>query len=483
MRNSPAPSFRRNALQTVTSTVGASALLAALMLVLPKFMPQDEYGYYQLYLFYSTYLGYVTFGIADGLFLRYGGSTLQSIPAAVISGHFRILSLLAVISMSAISAAALIVASPQAKTVISAACAGTVFYLLRSLLTFVYQAANLSELYATTTFLERLIHLAGALGLAVCGMADLKLIVLTDVFARFCGLTFAGIKASKFVLAKPLPATRTLAEVATSIRVGIFVNMAALATVLVTASSRFAAERGFGVELFAEISLAFSLQNIILTVITPISLVMLPSLRRQHQNALPQIFDQGMSAISPILVLALIAYFPLSVFVNLWLPDYAHLSAFVAAMMPIIIFETKTRLFSIPFLQSLRRERVVAAVNIACLGAAILMSWIAVSALRSTYVLAFSLTIVVILRSFVLEICARRTLGISSGKHFSSELFISVLFLISTADDTGRWWWIPTSLFWLTYIFMHRSSFRLASNVARRKQNGALPTENTDATR
>ena len=43
------------------------------VLILPKIMGVEEYGYWQLYIFYLAYVGFLHFGWVDGIYLRYGG--------------------------------------------------------------------------------------------------------------------------------------------------------------------------------------------------------------------------------------------------------------------------------------------------------------------------------------------------------------------------------------------------------------------------
>ena len=57
-------------------TVIVSSLV---VLILPKIMGVEEYGYWQLYIFYLSYAGFVHLGWVDGIYLRYGGLELSLI--------------------------------------------------------------------------------------------------------------------------------------------------------------------------------------------------------------------------------------------------------------------------------------------------------------------------------------------------------------------------------------------------------------------
>ena len=61
-------------------TNALSFLISALTtFVVPKLLGATNYGYWQLYLFYVSYIGIFHFGWNDGIYLRYGGSNYNDL--------------------------------------------------------------------------------------------------------------------------------------------------------------------------------------------------------------------------------------------------------------------------------------------------------------------------------------------------------------------------------------------------------------------
>lgn len=58
-----------------------------MVMFVPKFLSIDEYGKWQLFLFYMTYLGVFTFGWRDGIYLRYAGDKLENLNKSCFSGQ------------------------------------------------------------------------------------------------------------------------------------------------------------------------------------------------------------------------------------------------------------------------------------------------------------------------------------------------------------------------------------------------------------
>ena len=65
--------------QAVSTLIGMSFTL-----LIPKILGVEGYGYWQLIVFYATYLGIFYIGINDGLYLRNGGKELDEINKPII---------------------------------------------------------------------------------------------------------------------------------------------------------------------------------------------------------------------------------------------------------------------------------------------------------------------------------------------------------------------------------------------------------------
>ena len=64
-------SFSANLLSLIVSAI--------MVMVVPKFLSVDDYGMWQLFLFYFSYLGFFHFGWEDGIYLRYAGKEFDEL--------------------------------------------------------------------------------------------------------------------------------------------------------------------------------------------------------------------------------------------------------------------------------------------------------------------------------------------------------------------------------------------------------------------
>lgn len=77
--NNKVITFVKNFSYTFSSNILTMIVSALVILIVPKLIGVQEYGYWQLYMFYSFYVGFLHFGWNDGIYLRYGGQDYKDL--------------------------------------------------------------------------------------------------------------------------------------------------------------------------------------------------------------------------------------------------------------------------------------------------------------------------------------------------------------------------------------------------------------------
>lgn len=57
-----------------------------MVMIVPKFLSVEDYGLWQLFLFYYSYVGFLAFGLEDGIYLRFAGYDLQRLDLKLFAG-------------------------------------------------------------------------------------------------------------------------------------------------------------------------------------------------------------------------------------------------------------------------------------------------------------------------------------------------------------------------------------------------------------
>ena len=142
---------------------GSSALTGTLLtLALPKVLGIDDFGYWQLFIFYASYVGFFHLGLNDGVYLIHGGSTRNEIDKSEVNSQF-LLGVLAQIAFSIlIILAALITSTDQNRSfVVSMTAALITISNAGAYLGYLLQAMGETKSYSLSILIESGVLLSG----------------------------------------------------------------------------------------------------------------------------------------------------------------------------------------------------------------------------------------------------------------------------------------------------------------------------------
>ena len=92
--------FAKNVIFSIIAQIVSMAVSFILALIVPKFINEYQYSYWQMYVLYVGYVGVLHFGLLDGIVLRYSKYDYEELDKARLRSQFLIL----LIFTSAISA-------------------------------------------------------------------------------------------------------------------------------------------------------------------------------------------------------------------------------------------------------------------------------------------------------------------------------------------------------------------------------------------
>ena len=77
----------RNISDSVIANLVSLLVGVTVVLLMPKLLGVEEYGYFQLFLFFISYVGFFHFGWADGIILRYAGERWERLNRPRFAGQ------------------------------------------------------------------------------------------------------------------------------------------------------------------------------------------------------------------------------------------------------------------------------------------------------------------------------------------------------------------------------------------------------------
>lgn len=420
---------------SVAMAAQAITLLVSVVTVIlaPKIMGVEEYGYWQLFIFYGCYVSLFHLGINDGVYLLTGGKKREELDNCAIASQFWFGLAYQVGFVS--FAAALISSSSFDVNRAFVLFALLIFLLIcnsNSYIGYIFQAINETTLYSKSVILEKGILFFGLIVLVVLGISAFEPYICIFIFSKTCALLYSLKHGRSFIFNRISPPLIAAKESLKSIRVGIKLLIAVNAGSLVIGVSRFVIDSFWSIEAFGKVSFSLSLVNFVMAFIAQISMVLFPALRQCDNKERLRYYTLCDSVLSIILPLSLLLFWPCSLLINTWLPSYGDSVYYMALLLPICVFDGKMNILCTTFFKVLRMEKSLLCINVAALFSCAGFSYLVALITNSIDNVILVAVFFVAARNIASECLVRKKLGLVNNIWSSiSEVAVSLLFVFS----------------------------------------------------
>jgi O-antigen/teichoic acid export membrane protein len=440
-----------------------------LILLLPKVIGLAEYGYWQLYVLYCSYFNYLSFGLIEGVYLRYGGKEYSDLPKKLFTAQFWLLVIIEfIITICFTSVYYNIAADGNKIIVIFLVCLSTLISIPRGLLAYTLQATGQIRKCISGYILERTVYFILAL-IILLFSKKFELIIVSDIVGKLLSLLYL-ISYCKDITFNKLPKTKELfSEIWDNIRAGSNLLLANLASVLIVGIIRLSIEKNWGIETFGKVSLTISISNMILSFFSAISIVLFPMLRNVSEDSLTIIYK----TIDIIITIAglglLLIYFPLKSILLIWIPNYIESLIYMGLIFPICIYESKMTLINNTYLKTLRKEKVLLNINIITVSLSIIISCINVIYIKNLNVMILTIVFLLAFRCIITEIYLAKLLKLSLFNDIVWEILLSTMFILIAWNINGVSAFIIYLIIYLLYLVFKRKDIYSSYMYIKRK--------------
>ena len=439
------------------------ALLCSVIttLVVPKVMGVEDFGYWQYFIFLVSYVSFFQLGINDGVYLIHGGENRCKINKGLIRQEFILSTSLQSLFMFLIVLLSTIFAFGSDKYILFVAAA---VYMVVSNATFflgyVFQAMNETRLFSLSIVIDRLIFL---IPLTICllfRIADCFTFIAFYVLARFFALLFCLYCARDFFKAQPAELSAAIHALINDAKYGIVLTFANVCSMLILGVARFLVEMKWGIAAFGQMSLSLSLVNFLLMFVSQLSMVLFPALRQVDKSELPTLYRSIRDRAYILLPIMFLGYYPLVLFISLWLPEYKTGLYFFIYLMPILLYESLADMVCSTFFKVRCEPNRVLFVNLSSLLCALFGCFAFTILSDSINYVMFASVLALAFRAYVGDYLLSRSYNaINYRLMFSSALFVVCFVLANTGFDFILGLILSCCLL-LLYFLVNKSEFR-----------------------
>ncbi len=410
---------------------GVTLVLSVIQtLIVPKLLGVEQFGYWQLYIFYVSYVGFFHLGLPDGVYLTTGGQTREEMDKAAIKAQ-----VLFGATYQTIMAVVIVVLAGFLQTGVERVfivVMTTIYMVLQNLATFMMlelQCMNETKKSSFSTIIERLAFLAPLLALLVLRVDSFYPYVFAYTASTVVQLVYCAWHMRDFWGAELMGLCRAARLSWVSIKTGFPMMIANLMSMLILGVGRFFIDARWGIETFGRLSLALSLVAFFLAFVSQASMVLFPSLRQASRHEVQGFYCAARDAMGLLFPCVYVLYFPMVGLLTLWLPDYASTFVYLIFLLPICVFDSKYNITGVTYYNVLRRERVMLLVNMSAAVVSLSLTIIAVYFLGSVFAVVSAMTVVIVIRSLWSEIYMNRVMKVSASAIGIAELVLTAGFI------------------------------------------------------
>ena len=418
----------------VTISQAFSLLASALLiLILPKYISVEDYGYWQLFLLYSGYVGLFHFGYSDGLYIKIGGRNLNELDKDSLSGQFYIFSISQLLfSIVIIFLAANYNGDANKQFIFVAVAVYLLIENISKLLSFMLLATDNSIVYSKSVLIDKLFTAIFIVFLAFGVSTTYLYVIFIYVIARSLSLIYLVWQLRFFFRRNTLEREtfknnfRSLIDLS---KLGIVLTISNILGTLIIAIGRLFVERFWNIDYFAKISLSISLSMFLIAIISQVSLVLYPFLRNTDYKRQKTFLYFGSISLGFASMICFGIYFLIYLLIQYWLKNYTDSLSYLVYLFPIILFESKTQVIYTTYCKSLKKLRALFFINAIVLLFSMVLYYIAIR-FESIEIVLISMCLSLMLRSILLNIYLFKFFNLRIDKYFAFEIVFSILFVL-----------------------------------------------------
>lgn len=397
---------------------------------IPKILSVEEYGFWQLFIFYTGFIGFFLFGLSDGIYLKYGGRKFEELDKRIIKsqlvyGFFFQL----IISLMIIVVGAFLNIDRQRHIIIFATSLYLVIGNVVTLLGFLLLATNNIKYYSKSVLIEKLSFIVILIVILLYGKVSYRSLIGLFLITKFLSVAYLMLYFRNYKKVSLSSFKRSFSFLKINTSLGIVLMLSNIASTLIIGIGRFAIDKKWDIETFGKISLSLSATYFFLLLISQVSLSLFPVLRQLDYDNQRNIFIKSCDFLGIIMLGVFLMYFPLIAFLEVWLPKYTDSLRYLVILMPICLFEGKMQMIHNTYMKSLNKQRMLLLINLSVLIVSLISTYIAAYNFHNLMLVVFVMLFCISLRSIFTQLYLYSFYNLKFDLQVLTEIFFTVVFI------------------------------------------------------
>ena len=429
--NSRVKEFIKNFSMVIAGNIFSMLIAVTVTFLVPHFFSSEAYSYFQLENLYCGYIWIISLGWNDGLYVKFGGAKRSEIGCGKVSSQFMALVIYLIASGCIIAS----IFSSRFETsekrfVFYMALISVTVEIVTCSVTNLLQATNSMKQYAKITILDRGYYFCFVVMLLFLDIRDFYHLIAVDIISKCITLFIVLYSGRDFVFGKPQDIKQVLADIKDILSIGINISMASYASRMINNIVQLVIENMWGLLIFGKVALTLSISNMFTKFVSAVSVVIFPVLRRAEGKSRENAYYVLNTFLMTVMLGIFCFYLPARKLLELWLPEYKESLHYMAILLPISLFETKTVMLVNTYLKIMRKEKEILYCNLITVLLSIVLSFMG-AVLFHNLIMTVSMIVVLLAFRCMLEEY-RLSKYISIPKNNCSEIIMCLTFIATS---------------------------------------------------
>lgn len=415
-----------------------SSIIAGVIVgfAVPKFLSVEEYGLLKTFTLYIFYLGLFSFGIIDGIVLEYGGKNYDELDRPVFRNYFRWYLIVSLISaLIILFTATMFFKTDQAFILIALA-----FNLLPvNISNYFQQISQITQRFKEYSLRKILQSFLNVLLVFLCYFlfknnqhVSYRFYIILLVIINYILCIWYVYTYRKLVFGEKISFILGKKDIILLVKTGLPLLIANICSVLiVTIDSQFV-NILFSTRDYAMYAFAYNLLSLITIATAAISTVLYPTLKRTDETLIKQNYGYLVSIIEIVIFGALFVFFPLSIFVNWFLPNYNESLEIFRVIFPGVALTTPIVVIMHNYYKTLKKSNLYFYKSIMVLVFSMIANYIAYYLFKTTIAISAASIVVLFLWYLYVEQEFVKSFNYKSFKNLSYILILMCSFYLCT---------------------------------------------------
>jgi len=399
-------------------------------MIIPKLMGVEQFGFWQLFIFYTQYAGFVHIGLLDGLYLKEGGKDYNKLDFKLLGIELKVMILWVTFTMIPFVVSSFFNQDHNRAFVIFSSAIFVVVFNIIGYLSYILQCTNRIKAFSAGRIIDVTFFVSTLVLMLILRVDYFKPYVVFYFFAKILSLVYYSTKTKELWMhIKERIDKEVVADIIDNIKIGVTLLASNIASMLVLGFGRYMVDMNWGIEVFSKVSFTLMFVNFFMMFVQQASMVLFPDLKRRDNKQILSIYKRLRNILLYISPLVLIAYAPISFFIEFWLADYVDAIKYLIFLLPLCCFETKMQLLYNTMFKVLRLERKLLLCNILTVSISVVTILISIYFIQDITAVVISMLISIMFRSIIAEFLISGKLSLSLKSIATNIIYESTLVL------------------------------------------------------